>query len=145
MLEFLDGVPTMIPTQLGYRHLYAVHLWVLSILSTLTDLVSSGAEYWQYAELGRNLAFFSGLVIYEVVASWRHVFSVSLLSTDHTKPMTTGAPKNVKRFERGEDPNGSANIRMSILIIHSHPVTKGDLAYSIHGCESRTLGLLSTA
>ncbi|KAF8549764.1 alpha/beta-hydrolase [Imleria badia] len=47
-----DGVPTMIPTRLGYRHF--------------------GAEYWQFAELG--------------------------------------SPQNVKRFDGGEDPNGSANI-----------------------------------
>ncbi|KAN0091398.1 Alpha/Beta hydrolase fold [Tylopilus felleus] len=48
----VDGVPSMIPTLLGYRHF--------------------GAEYWEFAELG--------------------------------------APKNVKRFETGEDPNGSGSV-----------------------------------
>jgi len=51
-VHLIDGVPTMIPTQLGYRHF--------------------GAEYWQFTELG--------------------------------------APKNVKRFDGGEDPDGSGNI-----------------------------------
>ncbi|KAF8444900.1 Alpha/Beta hydrolase protein [Boletus edulis BED1] len=51
-VHLVDGVPTMIPTQLGYRHF--------------------GAEYWQFTELG--------------------------------------APRNVKYFEGGEDPNGSGNI-----------------------------------
>jgi len=51
-VHLVDGVPTMIPTLLGYRHF--------------------GAEYWHFTELG--------------------------------------PPKNVKRFEGGEDPNGSANI-----------------------------------
>lgn len=40
----------MIPTLLGYRHLYAA-FGILSI-SNLIKPVHSGAEYWEFAELG---------------------------------------------------------------------------------------------
>ena len=56
----------------------------------------------------------------------------------------SGLPKNVKRFEGGEDPDGSANIRKPIRSIPLTSFNREVLVYSIHWRKPGTLGLLST-
>lgn len=55
-----------------------------------------------------------------------------------------GPPRNVKRLEGGEDPDGSSNIRKSMRFIPLASFSEEHLVHSVHWRESRTLGLLST-